>query len=73
MEGVETLNPNTKQYKEDTAYFDTRRKLLVKCKCGCSIMIPAYKDKLICRWCKNYVYRDKGEEFKQKLMREVRK
>lgn len=40
----------------------------IKCKCGHSVTIPNRKNKIICSWCKNYVFRDDKEEFKYRLL-----
>ena len=42
-------------------------KVRYKCKCGHSVIIPAWVDKQLCNWCGNYVYKDKKDEFKNKL------
>ena len=42
-------------------------KVRYKCKCGHSVIIPAWVDKQLCNWCGNYVYKDKKDEFKCKL------
>ena len=43
-----------------------------KCDCGYSMFIPIYVDKKICNWCGNYVYRDKKDQFKAKLLSQLR-
>lgn len=49
----------------------------IKCSCGHSVLIPNKKDKCICSWCGNYVFKNKQAEFKykfkEKLMKEKRK
>lgn len=42
-------------------------KVRYKCKCGHSVIIPTWVDKQLCNWCGNYVYKDKKDEFKNKL------
>ena len=42
-------------------------KVRYKCKCGHSVIIPAWVDKQLCSWCGNYVYKDKKDEFKNKI------
>lgn len=43
-----------------------------KCNCGYSMFIPIYVEKLICNQCGNYVYRDKKDQFKAKLLSQLR-
>ena len=35
----------------------------LKCECGHSVIMPPNANKLICRWCGNYVFRNKRIEF----------
>lgn len=35
----------------------------VKCKCGHSVVVPPTDKKKICKWCGNYVFTNKKEEF----------
>ena len=35
----------------------------IVCKCGHSVLIPQRKDKKICSWCGNYVFKNKHDEF----------
>lgn len=39
----------------------------VKCRCGHSVLISPVNNKKLCTHCGNYVYRDKKEEFMEKL------
>lgn len=39
----------------------------VKCSCGHSVFIPAYKDKEICNWCKRTVFNKTKNHFKYKI------
>ena len=59
--------------KEDDKWFNERAKNKVICPCGCRISMPADIDRMICRWCRNYVYRDEKAKFKYKLLEEKRK
>lgn len=45
----------------------------VKCKCGHTMVITNSVEKKICSYCGNYVYRNKKLEFKDKLIKELRK
>ena len=42
-------------------------KVKYKCKCGHRVIIPVWKDKQLCSWCGNYVFKDKKEEFEYKI------
>lgn len=48
-------------------------KFKVYCKCGHSINIRPYVDRVICNYCKNWVYKDKKTEFKYKFKENVTK
>lgn len=61
------------KYKDDTKRLNTYTNLTVKCKCGHSIFMPAYIDKIICTHCRNLVFRDKKKEFEYRLRKEIRK
>lgn len=52
------------EYERMTVELD---KVKVRCKCGHRVIIPIWEDKQLCSWCKNYVYRDKRIEFKERL------
>ena len=63
--------------KELQKLLEEMTKARVKCSCGHSVVIPPKKDKYICSWCGNYVFKDKQTEFrykfKENLMKEKRK
>lgn len=44
-----------------------------KCNCGHTIFMPYGTDKKICTHCGLYVYKDKKDEFKDKLNQELRR
>ena len=52
---------------------DSIQSITYACKCGHRMVIPANVDKLICKWCGNWVYRNKKDEFKDKLGKELKK
>lgn len=54
-------------------YSDILQGLKIKCKCGYKTLIPFHVDKMICSHCGKYIYRNKKVEFKDKLMKEMRK
>ena len=58
--------------KEDTRYFNERAKHKVKCKCGHSIAMKPTLNKILCRWCGNYVYKEQKDEFKDALLRKLK-
>jgi hypothetical protein len=55
-------------HKEMTKYFNDLAGCTRKCKhCGHSIQFLSKKDRLICSWCKNWIYKDNKSEFKYKI------
>ena len=58
--------------EEDERRQDEYDKVRIKCKCGTKNVIPVWVDKQICRGCRNYVYRDKQLEFKEKMFKELK-
>lgn len=54
-------------FKSDTKKFRMYADNTYKCKYGHSIAIPKFINKKICTWCGNYVYKNKKEEFRDKL------
>lgn len=65
-------------YVSDTKFFEERTRLKLKCKhCGHTQAIDNSQDKIICKWCKNYIFRNDDIEekyrFREKLFRERRK
>ena len=56
------------RYIEDTRYFSERQLLKKKCKhCGHTQAIHSQLDKVICRWCHNYIFRTEQDEFRYKI------
>ena len=35
--------------------------------CGHSVLVPKRKDRIICSWCKNYVFKDDKTEFEYRM------
>ena len=58
-------------YKGDTRMMDMYTNNRTKCKCGHSVFIPHYDEKIMCTWCNKWVYRDKQAEFKDKMRSEL--
>lgn len=50
----------TKEWKRLTDEYD---KVKYTCKCGHRVVIPKYKDKQICSWCGDYVFKNGKDEF----------
>ena len=48
-------------------YSNILRSGSVKCKCGRIEPIPPHLNKVICSWCKNYVFRTPKDEFKHRM------
>ena len=61
---------SNKEFKRQTAEYD---KVKYCCECGHRVVIPYWRDKGLCTWCHNYVYKDKKLEFKERLRSELRK
>lgn len=53
--------------EEIKKYSEIIAKSKIKCMCGHSIAIPPHLDKVLCRWCGNYVFKNKELEFKYRL------
>lgn len=51
---------------------EAQQKLKVTCSCGHRVLIPKFLKKAICDWCGHWVYKDKKDEFKEKLLRKMR-
>ena len=53
-----------KEFKRQTEEYD---KVKVRCTCGHRVVIPYWRTRQLCTWCKRYVYRDKKDEFKDRI------
>ncbi len=53
--------------EEFDRYTEEYNKVKYTCKCGRRVVIPYWRNKMLCSWCGNYVYRDKKDEFKERL------
>lgn len=51
-------------YNKVTEEYD---KVKYRCKCGHRVVIPAWVDKQVCSWCGSYVYKNKEDEFKDRM------
>lgn len=45
----------------------------VKCQCGHTNTMNIREDKMICKWCGNYVFRNKRAEFEYRLRERINK
>ena len=45
----------------------------VKCKCGCVSVFQAQTDRIICRWCGNWLYRTPQLKFKYEMKERLNK
>ena len=43
-----------------------------KCKCGHTSIIPYNSDKILCKWCHNYVFKDKKAEFMYRVKERIK-
>lgn len=43
------------------------------CDCGHRVVILPQKDKVICNWCKHYVFKNKQDEFKYRINEKIRR
>lgn len=53
--------------EEIETYKNELAKVKVQCKCGHKVVMPYWVDKQICTWCRNYVFRNKQDEFKYRM------
>ena len=60
-------NPRTADDKWYQKKMNELDKSKYYCKCGHSLIIPAWIDRQICDYCGNYVYKNKETEFRYKL------
>lgn len=60
------------KFEEIDKYMEEVNKYKVKCKCGHKVIL-INTDKAICSWCGHYVYKDKKQEFKERLTQCMKK
>jgi len=56
-----------KYYEKPEKYSDILTKARIYCNCGHSVNISSDKDKVLCDWCGNYVFKDKKTEFEFRM------
>lgn len=55
-------------YKDDTRYFADLQSRKRTCKyCGHTQSMHILLDKVVCRWCHHYIFRNELDEFKYRL------
>lgn len=63
-------------FKQDTREFERRAdeldKVKIICACGHRVIVPMYMKKKLCDWCGYWVYRDKKEEFRDRLKQKIK-
>ena len=57
--------------KDIIKLMEEQQKSKITCPCGHRVLISTRKDRMICSWCKNYVYKDKATEFRYKMRENV--
>lgn len=64
-----------KPHKNDDfdKYAHNMARFRVKCKCGSNVYLSKMHPKRICKFCRNMVYLDKKEEFKERLINQLKK
>lgn len=62
MENLKYLN-----YQELNKYADRLQDHTYTCKCGHRVVIPNNKLKVPCNWCYRNVYKNKKDEFKDRM------
>jgi hypothetical protein len=67
MVGVNKMKKvyNNEEWKRLSEEYD---KVKYQCKnCGHKVVIPYFREKQLCSWCKNYVFKNEIDEFKYRL------
>lgn len=60
--------------KEMIKFQDEMTHLTIKCKkCNHSVQFLGKRDRIICSWCRNYIYKDDKTEYKYKVQELRRK
>jgi len=71
---IEYLEDRMSKWKNTNRnYIEFLQENTYKCKCGHSVIIFPNEKYKLCNWCNNNVYKDKKEEFKDKLNYFLRK
>lgn len=59
--------------KEHERMSEEYDKVKYQCKCGHKVVIPKWVDKQLCKWCGNYVFKTKEDEFKYRMKEKIKK
>ena len=59
--------------KDIEKYVEEMRNHKYICKCGHKVYIAYNKEKAICSWCNNYVFKSKEDEFRYRLQEKIRR
>lgn len=70
---MENIWVSRKQLKEDMKVGLIYAESSVKCKTCGHAMLLAGRDRRVCSWCGNYIYKDDKTEFKYKLKEKILK
>lgn len=61
-----------RSYTEDTKMFEVLTLYSRKCKCGHTIVMRPSTEKVLCNWCKQYVFKDKKTEDLYRLKEKIK-
>lgn len=56
-----------KTFKQLEKEHDVFQNYVVRCPCGHSLIFTSKKDRILCNWCGQYVYKDKKAKYKYKM------
>ena len=59
------------EFGYNSKYEEEIAKYKIMCKCGRKVFEGLKRDKQLCDWCGNYVYRNKQAEFKDKMKKRL--
>lgn len=54
-------------FNQLSIYADNIQDFMYPCKCGHKVMIENKREKTLCNWCGNYVFKNKKDEFKYRM------
>ena len=70
---MEEIRQFRKQFWYEQRLADSKSKVRKLCKCGHSLLVPAYIQKVKCSYCGCWVFHNKKDEFNYKLEIALRK
>lgn len=62
-----------RSYNDDTKLFKLYTDNTVKCKCGHTVVMRPSTEKVICSWCKNYIFREKKDKDLYRIKEMIKK